>query len=136
MAKTLGETCVDSLRDLEVFGGDAKVVEFDLEFPFGEVFDLKVFALVFFVVVVRRDKGVICRRRGFARGVDLLLSASIGFLLRCHVVVSERTMSGRQNYWWKIPFGEGVSQQLKSSKANPQGNNHNHSNGTKINAMA
>ena len=91
MAKTLGETCVDSLRDLEVFGGDAKVVEFDLEFPFGEVFDLKVFALVFFVVVVRWDEGVVGRRQGFGQGVGLR-SARVWFLLFCHVVVLGRKL--------------------------------------------
>ena len=33
MTKSLDETCVDSLQDLDVFGGDAKVVEVDLELP-------------------------------------------------------------------------------------------------------
>ena len=61
MTQTFGETCVDSLHGLDVFGGDAQVVEVNLEFPFGEVFDLDVFILFFIVdVVVRRDDGVVC----------------------------------------------------------------------------
>ena len=105
MAKSLDETCMD------VFGGDAEVMEVDIEFPFGEVFDLDVFVLVFVVVVVvRRDEGVVCRRRGFGRGIGLR-SASVGFLLHCHVVVSERTAGGRQNCWCRTLSGMKRSQQ-------------------------
>ena len=57
MTQTFGETCVNSLHDLDVFGGDAQVVEVDLEFPFSEVFDLNFFVLVFVVdVVVHREE--------------------------------------------------------------------------------
>jgi len=57
--QTLSETCVDSLNSLDVFSGDPKVMEVDLEFPFGEVFDLDVFVLVFVVdVVVHRDEAL------------------------------------------------------------------------------
>jgi len=92
VTETLGEARVNSLHDLDVFGGDAKVVEIDLEVPVSEVFDLEVFAVAFVVVVVRRDEGVVCRRWGFGRGVGLR-SARVWFLLRCHVVVS-RTNRG------------------------------------------
>ena len=73
MTKTLGEVYVDSLHDLDVFGGDAKVVKIDLEIPICKVFDLEVFALIFVVVViVCRDKGVVCRGPDFGRSVVLL----------------------------------------------------------------
>ena len=90
--KTLGETCVNSLHDLDVFGGDAEVVEIDLEVPINEIFDLEVFAVVFVVVAVCRNNDVVVRRQGFGRGVGLR-SAVVRFLLHCHVVVS-RTNRG------------------------------------------
>ena len=60
MTKMLGEACVNSLHGLDVFGGDAKVVEIDLKVPISKVFDLEVFGVVgvvFVVVVVCQDEG-------------------------------------------------------------------------------
>ena len=93
MTETLGEACVDSLHDLDVFGGDAEVVEVDLEVPISKVLDLEIFTVVFGVVVaVGRYECIVYRRWGFDRGVGLR-SARVCFLLRCHVVVS-RTNRG------------------------------------------
>ena len=50
VAKMLGEACVNSLHGQDVLSGDAEVVEADLEFPIGKVFDFMVFTLVFIVV--------------------------------------------------------------------------------------
>jgi len=87
------EACVDSPHGSDVFGGDAKVVEIDLKAPVSEVFDLKVVVVVFVVVAVCRDDGVVVRRQGFGRGVSLR-SPRVWFLLQCHVVVS------RTNHGW------------------------------------
>jgi len=86
----LREACVDSLHGLDVFGGDAEVVEVDLKASVSEVFDLKVFIVVV-VVGVGWDDDVV-RRLGFGRSVGLR-SAGAWFLLCCHVVVS-RTNRG------------------------------------------
>ena len=70
LTETLGEALFDSLHDLDVFGGDAEVVEVDLKVPISEVFDLEVFDLEVFdlevfvviidgVVAVGRNKGVV-----------------------------------------------------------------------------
>ena len=88
----LREACVDSLHGSDVFGGDAEVVEVDLEASVSEVFDLEVFAMVVDVVAVCRDDGVVVRRQGFGRSVGLR-STGVWFLLCCHVVVS-RTNRG------------------------------------------
>ena len=71
------------------------------------IIDRDIFAIVFVVVVVaiRCDEGVVRRRLDFGRSVGLFRSAGVGFLFCCHVVASERTAGGRQNYWCKIPFG-------------------------------
>jgi hypothetical protein len=50
-------------------------VEVDLKFSIGEVFNLKIFALVF-IVIVRWDEGIVGRRRGF---VEALASEAPGF---------------------------------------------------------
>ena len=133
MAKMLGEVCVNSLHGQDVFSGDAEVVEVDLEFPIGKVFDFMVFALVF--VVVCWDEGVVGRRWDFSRGV-CLRSARVWFPLHRHVVVSGRTAGERQNCWCRIPFGTKRSQQHGSARAKPRERSENHKNGTKINATA
>ena len=89
MKLPLREACVDSLHGLDVFGGDAEVVEVDLKASVSEVFDLEVFTVV--VVGVGWDDDVV-RRLGFSRSVGLR-SAGVWFLLRRHVVVS-RTNRG------------------------------------------
>ena len=60
LTEMLGEACVNSLHDLDVFGGDAEVMEIDLKVPISEVFDLEVFVVIIDgVVAVGRDKGVV-----------------------------------------------------------------------------
>ena len=60
MTDTLGEACIDSLHDLDVFGGDAEVVEVDLKVPISEVFDIEVFVVIIDGgVAVGRNKGVV-----------------------------------------------------------------------------
>jgi hypothetical protein len=45
---------------LDVFGGDAEIVEVDLKVPISEVFDLEVFVVIIDgVVAVGRNKGVV-----------------------------------------------------------------------------
>ena len=90
MMLPLCEACVDSLLSLDVFSGDAEVVEVDLKASVSEVFDLEVFAVI--VVGVGWDDDVV-RRLGFGRSVGLR-SAGVWFLLCCHVVVS------RMNRGW------------------------------------
>ena len=88
----LREACVDSLHDLDVFDGDAEVMEVDLKASVSEVFDLEVFAVI--VVGVGWDDDVV-RRLGFGRSVGLQ-STGVWFLLCCHVVVS------RTNRGWAL----------------------------------
>jgi len=88
----LREACVDSLHDLDVFDGDAEVMEVDLKASVSEVFDLEVFAVAVVVVGVGWDDDVV-RRLGFGRSVGLR-STGGWFLLCCHVVVS------RMNCGW------------------------------------
>ena len=93
MTETIAEVCVNYLHGSNVFGGDAEVVEVDLEIPISKVLDLEIFTIVFGVVVaVGRYECIVYRRWGFDRGVGLR-SARVCFLLRCHVVVS-RTNRG------------------------------------------
>ena len=87
----LREACVDSLHGLDVFDGDAEVMEVDLKASVSEVFDLEVFAVVVVVVGVGWDDDVV-RRLSFDRSVGLR-SAGVWFLLCYHVVVS-RTNRG------------------------------------------
>ena len=86
MKLPLREACVDSLHGLDVFGGDAEVMEVDLKASVCEVFDLEVFAVVVVVVGVGWDDDVV-RRLGFDQSVGLR-SAGVWFLLCYHVVVS------------------------------------------------
>ena len=59
MKLPLCEACVDSLHGLDVFGGDAEVMEVDLKASVCEVFDLEVFAVVVVVVGVGWDDDVV-----------------------------------------------------------------------------
>ena len=86
MKLPLHEACVDSLHGLDVFDGDAEVMEVDLKASVSEVF-----AVVVVVVGVGWDDDVV-RRLGFGRSIGLR-SAGVWFLLCCHVVVS-RTNRG------------------------------------------
>ena len=63
---SLCEACVDSLHSLDVFGGDAEIVEVDLKASVG---------LVFVVVAVCRDNDGVVRGQGFA-----LASEATGFV--------------------------------------------------------
>ena len=55
----LCEACVNSLHGLDIFDGDAKVMEVDLKASVSEVFDLEVFAVVVVVTGVDWDDDVV-----------------------------------------------------------------------------
>ena len=60
LTETLGEACVDSFHDLDVFGRDAEVMEVDLKVPISEVFDIEVFVVIIDGgVAVGQNKGVV-----------------------------------------------------------------------------
>ena len=97
---SLCEACVDSLHSLDVFGGDAEIVEVDLKASVG---------LVFVVVAVCRDNDGVVRGQGFA-----LASEATGFVFFFAAMWScrGRTVSGRQNCWCRTLSGMKRSQQF------------------------
>ena len=101
MTETLGEARVNSLHDLDVFGGDAEVVEVDLKVPICEVFDLEVFVVIIDGgVAVGRNKGVAVEG---GASVEVLASEALGFRFFFAAMWScrGRTAGGRQNCWCK-----------------------------------